>query len=133
MSGAAVNRIAAAVVTLVLAVLMVKVLVIDRLHDMAGAAQQAAVTLSGTVHPQTYKHEPLVGNVWTATLVTPAGQIINLTNDGDDGCMFEQNITDGDQVSIAAGADPSSLAPADVTVNGTNLGNIPVPDFAGGC
>jgi hypothetical protein len=126
------NTAAAVVVTGVLGVILVKVLVIGRLQGMAAHAQAAAAVLSGTVTPRTYKHEPLIGNVWSATLVLDGtGQIVNLTNGGQDGCVFDENIRAGDHLDVTG--DPAGLAPADVTDNGTNLGTIPVPQFAGGC
>ncbi len=130
-AGRIASRVLAAVVTLILAVVLVKVLVVDRLHEMQQAAAQPAA-LSGTVHPQTYGHVFMVGNVWTATLVLDgSGQIVNLTNNGTDGCIFSENIRDGDHLVVTG--DPGQLSPGDVTDNGTNLGDIPVPDTPGGC
>jgi hypothetical protein len=126
------NIAAAVAVTGVLGVILVKVLVINRLQDVAAHAQAAAAVLSGTVTPRTYKHEPLVGNVWSATLVLDGtGRIVNLINAGTDGCVFDENIHAGDHLDVTG--DPADLTPADVTDNGTNLGTIPVAQFAGGC
>lgn len=131
-AGSRLSIAAAVAVTGVLGVILIKVLVAGRLQDMAAHAQAAAAVLSGTVTPRTYEHEPLAGNVWSATLVLDGtGQIVNLTNGGRDGCVFDENIRAGDHLDVTG--DPADLAPADVTDNGTNPGTIPVPQFAGGC
>jgi len=107
--------------------------------SLAGCARGQAwtpPTISGIVTVTSYGHQFSVGNVWQASLAPDSGDYngapnVVLSNDGDDGCIFNQFVHNGDHLTIiASGGSFNSLIPSDVTDNttGYNLGAYSVPD-----
>jgi hypothetical protein len=94
-------------------------------------------SVAGIVQVVSYGHQFGTGNVWTAELTPDSGSYdgypnVNLSNDGDDGCIFAAYVHSGDHLTVVAAFSGSfnELAPSDVTDNttGMNLGRYSVSD-----
>lgn len=100
----------------------------------AGISQAGGYSqVPGTVVSQSVQHQFAVGNVWNAVIQPGGGSpVVDVSDDGDEGCISQQDVRAGDQVVITA-ISFSSVTPADVTAGGLNLGFVPVPGWPGGC